>query len=215
MADAAFLPPVYEPEPPAAPAVDELIYNDAHVDEAVGHLIEFFRKPRTSALTAAIARQSQQVEDLLWQIKGAFDLDTAVGEQLDWLGRRVGERRQGRADDDYRAAVRARRFVLRSRGRVSDFYKVALALLPSATVRVQDFYPFAVVVSLTAVLGAVTPATIAAMLRRTKRAGVRLDLLIVDLGSSFVWTTAPAGSSALGWSSTATPNAGGLWVQVA
>ncbi len=79
-----------------------------------------------------LSRRVQDLEDVFWDIIEKRILDVAVDEQLDTLGRLVGEPRSGRLDEDYRASVRLRVRVNRSKGRIVDVIDVAsLAALES------------------------------------------------------------------------------------
>jgi hypothetical protein len=197
----------------AAPEVDgPLAINTAHSANAVSRLIEYFRKPRWSALTAAMADEWQEIENVLFQVAAAFDVDTAVGEQLDFLGREVGERRANRADADYRAAVRARRLTNASDGKPEQLYAIILALLPSATASLTPFYPASLIAQINGSLGGVTLDTVATLLRQAKLAGVRLDVEVVDAGS-LIWAESDTVDLVNGWGSDTDPDLGGEWSQ--
>ena len=69
-------------------------------------LSQFQNKPRLAGVLCALLESVQEAEDAAWQLLTERDLDSAVGAQLDQLGRLVGEERQGRTDDQYRPFVR-------------------------------------------------------------------------------------------------------------
>jgi len=151
-------------------------HNEEHVAEAISHLIQFFREgPRNLALLTALVEQVQEVEDANWAHHNAFDVDTAVGEQLDFLGKRVGERRSDRTDDVYRTAIRVRILVNLSNGRVEELIAIAIGLSPTADVFVRELYPAALEMSLST-YGTTTLQRAYLLLRRAKPAGVRLLL---------------------------------------
>lgn len=63
----------------------------AIVDEIIANMPEQFRnKPRIEALTKAIARQMEEVEAMFLQLKELRNMDTAIGQQLDYCGDIVG-----------------------------------------------------------------------------------------------------------------------------
>lgn len=71
-----------------------------------GRLIEQFEdKPNILGVLDAFLEETQAVEDLAFEVNTAFDKDTAIGVQLDVIGKLVGESREGRSDEPYRDAI--------------------------------------------------------------------------------------------------------------
>lgn len=157
-------------------------HNAEHVDEAISHLIEFFRHgPRNQALLTALCTQVQEIENANWDHHNAFDVDTAVGDQLDLLGKRVGERRDDRSDSVYRTAIRVRILVNLSNGRVEELIAIALGISPSAVLTVRELYPASLAIEFST-LGSSTFANAYRLLKKAKPAGVRL--LVTALGGA-------------------------------
>jgi hypothetical protein len=101
----------------------------------------------------------QIIEDAAFTLYTDRSVDTAVGVQLDDLGKTVGERRQGALDPEYRLRVKGRIVCNRSSGTVENIIAVFRALLSTSTgysFIIQDFYPagFIFIIS-----GIVTPAS--------------------------------------------------------
>lgn len=167
------------PSSPAAPAPADTegtyVHNDAMVEEAVGLLIEWFRKPRWVALLQSMVGEIQEAEDAVYAVLSALDLDTAVDDVLDKFGRLVGELRQGRSNDDYRAAVRVRILVNSSDGKLEQLIAIARGLVPTAVVSVQELYPAALRMYFST-LGTVSFRTVERLLHQAKPAGVRLNV---------------------------------------
>jgi hypothetical protein len=189
-----------------SPTSTELVQNTQHGAEAISHLIEFFRNgPRNQALLAAVGVQLQEVEDALWQLYTERNIETAIGAQLDILGRIVGELRGDRADEDYRAAIRVRILVNSSDGKAEQLIAIVLGMLPDADITLTESYPAAIRVEVTALFGAVTVETVGAMLQQAKPAGVRLTTVFADLSSVLLWGATPSHADLVnGWDS-------GLW----
>lgn len=185
-----------------------LVHNQQHASQAVNHLIDFFRKPRWSALLESICVQTQDVEDVLFQVLVAFYVESAEGEQLDFLGKSVGERRANRADEDYRTAVRARMLVNRSDGKAEQLCEILTTLFPSAAVTLDEYFPASIVIELEAELGSTTLDTVVLLLRQAKLAGVRLDLTHVDAGS-LIWASSDTADLVQGWGSDTDDTLGG------
>jgi hypothetical protein len=168
-----------------------------HVERSILQLIEVFRKPRNQEWLRTSVGQVQEIEDALWQLFNAFDLETGEGAVLDLIGNLLGERRDSRLDPDFRAALRARILVNQSDGRVEDMLAVLVALVPalegSDDILVSELHPAGIHFEVLADLAGVEPTTIARMLRQAKPAGVRLTMVVGDTADTMIWRS-PAGA---------------------
>ena len=155
-----------------------------HEGKMLARLAEEFRKPRISSVLRGEAAQYQAIENAYWQLLTEFGVDTAIGWALDVLGRIVGEPRQGALDADYRLRVRARIRVNRSDGTIEDVIEVVRlligsALLPSATIKLTEYYPAAFVLRITGLIITPTQAQIcSSFIKQARGAGI---------GSGFGW----------------------------
>lgn len=167
----------------ADPPDGEYVYNEFHAEEAISHLIELFRNgPRNQAVLGAVGQQLQELEQAIWDLIHGFDIDTAYGAMLDIVGATVGEARQGRTDDDYRAAIRVRMLVNFSDGKIEQLLEIMRGLSPSAVVALTELAPATIVLAFST-LGTTTAQTALAMLRQAKGGGVKL---FVGVGPSAV-----------------------------
>lgn len=164
-----------EPNPVTGAVNGVYSQNLEHAAEAYHNLISFFQKPRNQAVLEALAAQVQELEGELWDLNQAFDIEDAEGQQLDFIGRLVGEARQGRTDTDYRKAVKVRILTNGSQGTHEELLAIVAALEPATTSTFTEYYPSAVRLDYT-VLGATTLAEIHRYLSHAKTAGVRLLL---------------------------------------
>lgn len=99
-------------------------------------------KPLISALLNCFAPQVQQIEDMLFGVLLGFRLDTpAVGEQLDVIGRVVGQDRESADDAEYKLRIAARIRANLSTGAAEDLYTVFGILLPGITLSIVPQYP--------------------------------------------------------------------------
>lgn len=168
------------------------VFNEFHAEEAISHLIELFKNgPRNQTILQAIGVQLQELEEAAADVLVGFFVDTAVGDQLDILGRVVGETRQGRTDNDYRAAVRVRILVNMSDGKVEQLLAIARGLVPEATVALVEVYPMSIRLEFST-LGTTSLRTVFSILKQAKAAGVRL---LVSYGPPTIGAVdgAPAG----------------------
>lgn len=189
------LPTGPEPEPGLTHATD-------HGERAVGVLIEILRdKARFTSLVKDYAKVSQELEDAFWALYSQRSIATAVGVQLDVLGRIVDELRNGLSDTDYRAILRIKGRVLRSKGTAVDLCAVtALMLNGAATFTYDEAYPATVVITILGTPG-FTLSLLAKFLRKAKSAGVRLGIVAAPAVNAFRYgsTVAPATSAVFGY----------------
>ncbi len=80
-------------------------------------------------LLAVVVSPAQGVEDALQQLKSERFVDTAVGSQLDIIGRIVGQDREGMTDTDYRRYIRARIATNNSDGTIEELITVAFLVV--------------------------------------------------------------------------------------
>lgn len=111
-----------------------------HEEDAVELLTDRYKsKPVIEGWLRVRARRIQRLEDVVWDTIDGRLLSNAVGVWLDKIGEIVREPREGRGDEAYRAAIRVRILINRSKGRSIDVIAVALALDPSA--KYVETYP--------------------------------------------------------------------------
>ena len=128
-------------------------------------------------LLTAICGSVQTAEDMFQQLLSERSIDTATGDQLDVIGRIVGQSRGGQDDDTYRRYCRARVAVNFSKGIVEDLIRVAtLAVYEDGAVYAIEQAGTATVVVWIA--NVATPDDVgtvtSAMLQQAKSGGVRL-----------------------------------------
>src|SRR5687768_3990656 len=75
-------------------------------------------------LLAVLATPFQSLESALQQLLTERSIDTAIGAQLDVIGRVVGQKRNGMSDDDYRRYCRARIATNRANGTVENLITI-------------------------------------------------------------------------------------------
>lgn len=110
-------------------AGDLIAQNTTHADR-VSRLIEQWQdKPDLVSILRSYLAQAQDIEDALFEIINERDLDSAVGVQLDTLGRLVKQPRTTSDDARFRTSIRARIAINRSNGTAEDLIKVASLLL--------------------------------------------------------------------------------------
>ncbi len=112
-----------------------------HVTTGDSQLLwQYSDKPRLRALLSASLSQSQSLEDLAFAVLVGRSVYTAVGVQLDVLGKIVGQDRGEMGDDPYRLFVVARILVNRSNARIPELVDL-LELLDVPTIKIMEYYP--------------------------------------------------------------------------
>lgn len=137
----------FVPSPGLAVVVDDpLAANDA-CTEGVALLLEQFRgRARLEALLCSYLERISELELAIVEVRNLRDLDSAAGEQLDVIGRIVGESREGRTDDDYRRFLRVRILINKSTGTPEELIAAAvLVTQPDAIELVESFPAFVTV----------------------------------------------------------------------
>lgn len=134
-------------------------------------LYQFKDKPNIEAFLTAILNQVQDIEDATRDVLLSRIVDNAEGEQLNIIGRRVGQERGNLDDATYRLYIKARTMLNRSHGRPDDLLSIVSVLVGGEPLAITEHPKY---VQLTAE----TPITaggeaIASILREGKAAGVR------------------------------------------
>lgn len=152
----------------------------ACVAQAQARLPAYMQRQRWLELVEVIASEIQELDDAIVAVTAQLHLDHAEGAQLDLIGREVNEDRGGREDADYRAGIRIRIAVNRSRGLAEDVIRVARLVLdtpaPAGLVELQTVGAAAASLTLGGT-AAPDPSVVASILgyaRATVAAGVRL-----------------------------------------
>lgn len=146
-----------------------------HVDQAQGRLASQYRDTNVEGLVLAPVPGQQAVEDALWETLQVPVIDSAEGEQLDLLGRIVGEPRYSRDDATYRLWLKARVAINKSNGTVAELlYIVGLVKPAEGTLVFEPQFPASFVLRIEdAATAAADAPQIASVIREARSAGVR------------------------------------------
>jgi hypothetical protein len=208
---------------------DTEIWNDAHnptivydmlsapAQRGTNRLLQQYKDTSASGVKEVVGECSNEVQvctDALGTFAPGFDVSTAIGVQLDLLGRIVGEPRNGRTDDQYRIWIQAKIRVNRSSGTIEDLIDIFSILTgDQAIVTVVEYYPAKITVKLNGV-DIPYPSDLNAMLKLARKAGV---------GSNLEYSTFPpgahgfvfSGGTGLGFpNASLTPGSGGKFAGV-
>lgn len=169
-----------------------LAWLESYCEEGKNLLLSQFReKPILEAVLCALSDGVQEIENASWQVLTERWLDTAVGAQLDGIGRLVELARYGWDDETYRAFLRAQILVLRSEGTWPDLFGILAALeLDLAEVTFAESYPAAFRIDLGQPLVGFDGGDVFALLERARSTAVRLSLVFPTTGTDGVFTLA-------------------------
>ena len=110
----------------------------AHVEQSRKRLTPALRgKARIEALLRSMTEEVQIAENVLWALL-TLTLSNAVGEQLDRIGRLLGQARGSLGDTDYRAVLRGTVKARRSSGTVEQLYEIGRLVTGGINVRVRE-----------------------------------------------------------------------------
>lgn len=173
-------------EYPLRPLVD---YAEGYIDL----LLSRWRKPRREAVLAALLAESQEFEGAAYEVLTGFDLDTAVGAQLDALGKLLCTRRDGRTDAAYRLRLRVEILILRSRGTPDDLVVIAQTASQGA-VRLMEYDHATTLIELRDPTTVGVAVEILGFLRRSKSIGTRVMLGYTYYDDAHTFTLSPDGT---------------------
>jgi hypothetical protein len=166
-----------------------------HFEEGVELFITQYKaKPRLAALLRSWLIEAQVLEDTFLEIIEARSLDTAVGAQLDTLGKIVGEFRNDRTDELYRTYIRARIRANLSFGTPDDVLEVLQIIgVEDAPELEENQASFTVsLASSDSSFGELDVEAVVNLVRRTKPTGVRFGVVVpppgVDSESTFAFS---------------------------
>lgn len=117
-----------------------------HATEALAQLFEqFIGKSNIEALLSSFLPEIQELEEVLYSLFDERILDTAVGAQLDVLGRLVQEPRRTDIDEDYRKYIKGRIAANRSQGKIGDLINIMDLISEDDAINwLQEKYPASV-----------------------------------------------------------------------
>ena len=103
---------------------------------------QFSKAINTQNFLKIFLEQDQQFFDELYKLfEQGLDIDTAVGYQLDIIGRLAGEYREERDDDEYREAVKFRQFINNSSGTIPEMLSYLKVVTEANVTRLYEHFP--------------------------------------------------------------------------
>lgn len=172
-----------------------------HVARGLAKLTDQFRgRPVIEAILSSYLHQIQLLEDATWKVIECRILSAdTVGDQLDQIGKLVGEAREGRSDADYFPAIALRIKINRSDGRAEDILQVAaLKILDVAAFEYSEGYPAGWMISTFGITTSLAKALLK-MLGQAKSLATMGHLhfsVTPDINDDFIWDSTDASVTA-------------------
>lgn len=113
-----------------------------HEQQAYGRLLEQFKdKPNVMALLKGWMKGVQTTEDSLFDLLNNRSIQTAIGVQLDNIGKLVGAKRKGRSDESYREFIQLQILINNSEGTPNDILEILSLITNAGIVKSFPHYP--------------------------------------------------------------------------
>lgn len=165
-----------------------------HVEQGLELLLEQFKgKPRIAAWLKSYLRQCQLLEDATYDVIIKRLIDNAEGDQLDVIGRIVGEERLGRTDAIFKLFISARIRINRSKGAIQDLIDV-LSIVSETAYRLDELFPASIHIEFGAV-PETDPVLLFGMMHDTKAGGIGLRMTAPTTTADKVFIFSNAGDA--------------------
>lgn len=192
-----------------------LVEQTDQVEQALRLLVSSYAgKPTLEAYLSSFITQLQELEAAAFDVIDVTDVDSNEGEQLDLVGRIVGQPRGGRDDAAYQQWIKARVHVNKGSGTGNDLLIVAGLTVPVAnSYTMTESFPQEVEIWLSGAIDNAVADSIRQILGETKLGGVRLQVgWYVDEDTfQFSTTGGTVTDAAKGFGDLAFPTVGGLF----
>lgn len=104
-------------------------------------LYQFSDKTNITKILEQYLKGLHEVQQDLFTLVDNFNIEDAVGIYLDYLGKLVGERREGDNDDDYRKRIKIRLLINNSKGTPNELLEILSQLTETDNVRIWEHFP--------------------------------------------------------------------------
>lgn len=186
-----------------------------HVQDAIDRLIQQYKNsPRIQGILKALVEQIQELETVQTQLNEERAIDTAIGVQLDNLGKIIGLTRiGGEPDEAYRIRLQARIGLNVSQGEPERLISTFKLLVGADFVLLQELPPADVAISSSTDFASQDEVDAAlAIIEAVSPAAVRVSYIgVFDETEPFAMNGSLSG---LGFSSLANPTTGGKFSSI-
>lgn len=120
----------------------DIVQNSQIINDGLDLVISQLRdKEKFEALLSAFLDSLQTAENDIFQIRGVQKLDNASSDMLDKWGEIVGQSRQGRTDEEYLIAIKAKIAINVSKGTIEEVASIFNMLTGATHTEVYERFP--------------------------------------------------------------------------
>ena len=179
-------------------------------------LEQWKNKPNMEKTIRALVGGYSEMETMFFQILDeTFDIDAAIGAQLDVLGIIVGQERLGFIDDFYRILLRARIGINISEGEPERIISTAKILTGATFLHYMNLRNGEVAIGTDGIIDVVTKDFLLKNLQRVLMGGVRLDYVATyEKDEAFAFSGINVTASAKGFGTTVDALVGGKFAEI-
>lgn len=142
-----------------------------HESDGLSNLLDqYIDKPRMRSFLASLLENIDELEQASIDVYAGMSPYTAIGNQLDILGKIAGQNRGELTDDQYRLFILARILVNRSNGTIPELIEI-IERLGIAKIEIREYFPSAYDV---AIFDTDNGEVITELMQDHKPAGVKL-----------------------------------------
>lgn len=173
---------------------DALVPITQHAEQGLVSLPDWcWGKPRLGAWLVSYLRTHQGLEDLIWEVIEAREIETANISRLQVIGKLLGQARHGFAPELFRSLLKARAVANRSDGSGPFIGRTLFELLGEGNFRFYFVGPATMLVQVLFETDAENVRAAAAVLPFARGTGVRLSVLFSPDSSTESYDYAEAG----------------------
>lgn len=113
-----------------------------HKEQATNRILyQFIEKPNLLSLLSGWMKGVQTTEESLFDLLNERSIDTAIGTQLDNVGKIVGAIRGGRSDSSFREFIKLKILINTSEGTPNDLLEILSLITGGSIVKYFPHYP--------------------------------------------------------------------------
>jgi len=147
-----------------------------HIADAKERLIQQYKdKPNFLTLLESCIAQVQNLEDGIYAIFGLLSIENSIGEQLDRIGEIVGQKREGKDDEEYRLFIYARIGINISTGKIEELLFIWRFITKANLIYLMEIFPAGIAIGTSNEIDSNLIDAVFDLLEKVSAAGVAVD----------------------------------------
>ncbi len=191
-----------------------LSYISTFVSDALDRQVETLKNLTNWIKKTTInGEENQEVEDQIKEFNDKLNVQFGEGATLDLFAKIFDLVRTGQSDDLFRAEITNRYLELNGSGQIESMITAYKNLLDADSITLSEYQPATVIMNAKVIDPfALISSLVNTVINKIKVLGVRVELTVSEIESPFTFMSlGDSPNSALGFSSLASPSAGGTW----